>query len=46
MKHHIHVPEKHQSVMPTPGVMLGYAALLLALAVIFIVVVLAGNPTP
>ena len=44
--HHIHVPEKHQSVMPTPGVLLAYAILALTLVVIFVVVVLAGNPQP
>ncbi|MGZ4591137.1 MAG: hypothetical protein ACXV4A_08015 [Actinomycetes bacterium] len=42
--HHIHVPEKHQSVMPTPGVLLAYGLVALLLAIIFIAVSLAGHP--
>jgi hypothetical protein len=41
---HIHIPEKHQSVTPTPGVFLALGIIAVMLAVIYIVVSLAGNP--
>jgi hypothetical protein len=44
MKHHIHVPEKHQSVMPTPSIFLTLGILAVVLAVIFVAVSLAGTP--
>lgn len=36
-----HIPERHQSVMPTMSVLLAYAALIALMGVIYVVVALA-----
>jgi hypothetical protein len=38
-----HIPERHQSIVPPPSVLLAFAALLLLMAVIWTVVSLAAD---
>lgn len=38
-----HIPERHQSIVPPPSVLLVFAGLILVMGVIYTVVALAAN---